>query len=309
MRRPALEVRIPISPRPDYFNRVRVIAASIREFYPDARIRVTVGSPERARDLHEELPWSAALGIDWHWITADEFLEWKDTEHPYIATMMERFRPPFHAQRVLMLDADVLAVRRFDELFEGEAVKGIMAHASPFRREPHSHQAVWEQLFRGYGLEVPAFDCEVSGWGTMEFAPELRYSPPYMNTGVLFASPQLLERLYDPYMAALRFVRTQMDSYFFEQIALTLAAAKAGIPIQLLTLRYNYPNQSEFDAAHPAELADVRLLHFLRTDAVHRERDFGSLEATRALIARRDLRGSNEIFRARVSAIVDSNAC
>ena len=65
---------------------------------------------------------------------------------------------------------------------------------------------------------------------------------------VLFAPAALLENLYEPYMEALRFVRTCMDSYFFEQIALTLAVARHDIPVEILPLRYNYPNQAAFDA-------------------------------------------------------------
>lgn len=300
----SLEVRIPISPRPDYFNRVRVIALSIRDFYPGARIRVTVGTGAPQRDLFDELPWSRELGIEWQWVGAEEFLEWSQTQHPYIATMMERFRPPFGAEFVLMLDADVIAVRGFDELFAGpHGIKAMMAHGCPFGNPA---RAAWEDLFAGYGLHPPAFDAELSGWGIMENDPERRYSPPYFNTGVLFAPAAELERLYEPYVDALRYVRTQMDSYFFEQIALTLALANAEIPVQILPLRYNYPNQAEFDSLHPGELADVRLLHFLRTDGgVRREEDFETIASMRRLASREDLAGSNEVLRDRLAQILE----
>lgn len=298
----SLEVRIPISPRADYFNRVRLIAHSVREFYPHAKIRVTVGADEEPRDLARELPWSDVLSIDWHWVDRGEFRTWAATEHPYIATMMERFRPPFGAQSVLMLDADVLVVRAFDELFaEPGGVKAMMAHASPFPE----HRRTWEELFASYGLPEPNFNYELSGWGVMELQPERRYSPPYFNTGVVFAPAALLDRLYEPYIAALQHVRTRMDSYFFEQIAMTLSLAKTGIPAQILPIRYNYPNQMGFDAAHPSELAQIRLLHFLRTMIVSRERDFETPAAMRELVAREDLTGSNEVLRARVAHLLE----
>jgi hypothetical protein len=138
----------------------------------------------------------------------------------------------------------------------------------------------------------------------MDNAPGRRYSPPYFNTGVLFAPAKLLEKLYEPYMDALHFVRKCMDSYFFEQIALTLAVAKHGIPVEVLAVRYNYPNQAAFDALYPQELSDVRLLHFLRTDIVQRERDFETLESMQRLAGRRDLSGSNEALRARVAELL-----
>ncbi len=304
----SLEVRIPISPRADYFNRIRIIALSIREFYPDATIRVTIGSEAPPRDLSVELPWSRRLGVQWHWISASSFLQWKDTEHPYIATMMERFQPPFCAKYVLMLDADVIAVRAFDELFEKpDALKAVMAHVSPFRVRgvPDAHVSCWNQLYRDYGLAPPVFKYEVSGWRAMEADPVQRYSPAYFNTGVLFARAELLDRLHEGYMNALTFVRRNMDSYFFEQIALTLAIDALRIPVDVLPLRYNYPNQVEFDTLHPSELGDIRLLHFLRTQVVSRERDFETESATQMLASRKDLRGSNEILRRRVAALME----
>ena len=39
-----LEVRIPISPRPAWLNRTRLIMASFREFYPDTIFRISVGT-------------------------------------------------------------------------------------------------------------------------------------------------------------------------------------------------------------------------------------------------------------------------
>lgn len=299
----SLEVRIPISPRADYFNRIRIIAQSIREFYPAARIRVTVGAEAEPCDLSSELPWSEGLGVRWHWVGEDDFRRWNGTQHPYIATMMERFQPPFSTDFVVMLDADIVAVRRFDELFDGaQSIKGMMAHVTPFL---DAHAATWETLYAGYGLPKPEFNAEVSGWRAMEADPRRRYSPPYFNTGVLFAPTPLLEKLYEPYMDALQYVRSRMDTYFFEQIALTLAAAKAGIPLEPLPLRYNYPNQVEFDARHPGELVNIRLLHFLRTEVVHRDRDFETPDAIRGLIARRGLFGSNEVLRDRIAGIVE----
>jgi hypothetical protein len=295
-------VRIPISPRADYFNRVRLIAQSIREFYPRTIVRVTVGAETAPFDIARvAAPWSQDLGVQWVWIPQTEFEEWRDTAHPYIATMTERFRPPFSAEHVLMLDADVLPIRPFDNLLERDrSLLAMMAHVSPFS----NHAQEWQALFNAYGLSDPSFDFELTGWGTMFDDPSRRFSPPYFNTGVLLARADLYERLYEPYMAALRFVKTQLDSYFFEQIALTLAIGKMELPIEVQPLRFNFPNQEAFDAAHPEELEKVCLLHFLRTHIVDREKDFQSPDDVRRLIGRTDLAGSNEILRRRVAELI-----
>lgn len=299
-----LEVRIPISPRPDYFMRVRLIAMSIREYYRDAVIQVSVGADIEPYDLAQALPWSSELGVEWAWVPRPEFNSWRDTAHPYIATMMQRFRGPFGAENVLMLDADVIALKPFDEPFAaGDSISGVMAHGSPFAAV---HRKQWTSLFRGYGLGDPGFEHEHSGWGTMIFDPAVQLSPPYFNTGVLFAPVALLEKLYPVYMDALDYVRASMDSYYFEQLALTLAMERAGLPATILPARYNYPNQANFDEHWPGELADLRLLHFLRTEIVHRDRDFVDFRALGGLVQRHDLTGSNELLRKRIAHLLST---
>ena len=297
----SLEVRIPISPRADYYNRVRLIAHSIREFYPYATTRVSVGSDSPPIDLYRHCPWSRDLGIEWVWVDPNEFAEWRASAHPYIATMMERFRPPFTSEHILMLDADVMPIRPFDELLErDDRLLSMMAHSSPFR----DHAMEWRALFEAYDLPEPRFAFEHSGYGIMAGGEERRYGPPYFNTGVVLARAVTYERLYAPYLKALGFVRDRMNSYFFEQIALTLAIEQLALPFEVLPLRYNYPNQPEFDASHPDELAQVRLLHFLRTQIVDREADFSSLEDVHNLSKRRDLLGSNEVLRKRIADLL-----
>jgi len=300
----SLEVRIPISPRADYFNRIQMIALSIREFYPDAVVRVTVGADEEPQDIAKAMPWSRRLGVEWAWVPRADFAAWRATAHPYIATMMERFRPPFYADHVLMIDADVIAIQRFDDLLlENQWLSGVMAHGSPFG---HRHIADWEDLFRGYGLGCPTFEDEHSGWRAMFVDEGLRFSPPYFNTGVLSASAAIFEQLYAPYMHALQYVRDSHDTYFVEQLALTLAIRRADIPIRILPLRYNFPNQPEFDRLHPEQLLDVRLLHFLRTGIIDREKDFATITALRQFAIRHDLRGSNEVLRQRIGHLLQS---
>lgn len=305
-----LEVRVPISPRPHYFNRIRFLAASIRALggpYSEVRTRVTVGEDVEPYDLYRENPWSEALGVDWVWVPRQDFAQWRGTQHEYIATMMERFRPPFTSRYVLMLDADVLVIRPFDELVEAaERAQGpaaVMAHVSPFKNTTPGHQDAWRLLFAESGLHVPKFGFEHSGWGLKELDPERRFSPPYFNTGTLLAPASALNELYHPYLAALDRVRGFMDTYYFEQIALTLALFSEDMGFEVVPLRYNFPNQPEFDAAHPEELASVRFLHFLRTQVVDRERDFESLGSIRRLMARSDLTGSNEVLRARLQQV------
>jgi hypothetical protein len=276
------------------------IARSIRDFYPNTRFRVSIGAECRPFDAASRYTWSKKLDIEWHWVDSVDFKRWSGTAHPYIATMMDRFKPPFETDYVLMLDADVIAIAPFDELFEHIGIAGVMAHGSPFQGD---HVNTWRRLFRAYGLAEPTFEYEHSGWQSMFVDEAQRLSPFYLNTGVVFGPRKTYEELYDPYMSALDFVRSMLDSYFFEQIGLTLAVQRTAIPVTLLPLRFNFPNQPEFDKRHPGELQDVRLLHFLRTDIINRETDFADYVSVKSLTERGDLSGSNEILRSRIHAL------
>lgn len=307
-----LEVRIAISPIEHFFNRVRFIALSIRSLggrYAGTVTRVAVGADEEPYDLHKRLPWSRDLGIDWYWVDRDEFLSWKSSGNPYTATIIHRFRPPFTADNVLALDHDVIALRPFDDLIElietRPSVAGVMAHVTPFPSpDPTDHDRWWRELYSFMKLPSPDFAHEHSGFGIMEIRPQRRFSPAYLNSGVVLAPAPLFEKLWPSYLEATNALGSIMQSYSFDQISFTLALAKEQLPYSLLPLRFNFPNDPLFDKAYAHELDDARFLHFLRTSVIDRTSSFQNLSAISDLAHRSDLTGSNELFRRRIEELL-----
>src|SRR5690348_17864926 len=108
-----LEARIPVSPRPAWLNRVRLIAASLREWYPDFRVLVS-SYPYVTK---EDLTVTKNLPVYYGGPSTDEFNAWAGTRSEYLATMMDRYKPPFYGDYILMLDADVIPIRPFPEWF------------------------------------------------------------------------------------------------------------------------------------------------------------------------------------------------
>lgn len=292
-----LEVRIPISPRPAWFNRVRLIARSIREFYPEAMVRVSIGDAEIDPPEHY---WTRDIDdIRYNWLEKAEFMEWAGTRSEYLATMMDRYKPPFFGDHILMLDADVICIRRFDELFQNPGISGVMTHVPPFGKTD------WVRLFNGFGLPDPNEWHEHSGWGVMVTHENFRHSPPYFNSGMVFGAREAFETLSEPYFRSLAYMRRVLsDTYWFDQLGLALAMAAADVQTNILPLRWNFPNQRGFDEKHPDELADVRFIHAMREDQIHRDRDFADEAALRRLVERRDLVGSNEALRARIAELM-----
>lgn len=298
-----LEVRIPIGLSNSMRWRCVLIAHSIREFYPDAKIRVTIGASDyRNFDSFVEL--FRRHNIDWVLVGPDAFNAWRGTNNTHMATMSERYESPTTADCVIMLDADVLCMRAFQESIPTDRpyIGAVMAHASPFSR----HEFSWKDIYEAAHLPPPDFTLEHSGWGIMEFDPVRRYSPPYFNTGVVFMSKQAHDAIRTSYPSMLEIVRSKFDSYFADQIAFTLAieACKLTPHTEILSLRYNFPNQGDFDTARPAELANVHFIHFLRSGLISRENDFDGLAAMARFAKRRDLVGSNEALRQRVDRLL-----
>lgn len=286
-----LEVRIPISPGPSWYNKVRLIVASIREFYEDSIFRVSV-TWEPLQQFYPEI-----AGVTWNEMSLADFVRWQGTRSEYIETVLDKFKPPFRGDYILSLDADVICCDAFNSLFiQNERISGVMAHVPPISAMN------WRRLMMEFGVYNFSLDKQYSGYGVMT---NERFGPTYFNSGVVFGPRHIFEQLYEPYFDAIRFLRrTFADTYWFDQLGLALGIAKAGIEANILPLRYNFPNQKEFDERFPSELRDVRFLHYLRTDIIDRDRDLMSKDVMERLIARVDLIGSNEIFRKRVEQLM-----
>ena len=281
---PLLEVRIPISPTPAFLNRARLIAASLRQWYPDMVVTVSAYPPTFGWGINNA-----------RWPSDAEFNRWAGSRSPYLATVMDTWKPPFCGDYILHLDADVIPIRPFPEWFDERGLCGVQAHVPSLSNED------WRHLFREFGIFPPLMQNWYTGSGIM---CEPKMGPLYYNSGVVFGRRELFERIAEPTLEAIDFLARQFpDSYWFDQWALALGIAASGVPAKTFPLRYNFPNRPAFDRAHPEEVADMRFCHAMQTDIVDRDRDFESDAAMDAFCARTDLDGSNEVLRQRVSEI------
>ncbi len=292
-----LELRVPISPTPHFFRRIHFLAASLRRLgrgLADHEIIVFVGGDEDPRDLYQALPWSRNYPIIWRWADREAF-----RRDNYWETSREVFRHPTRARYVMCVDADVIFVRDFFDLLTSldkiPAVAGVIAHSSPFYDGVPAEK--WARLAQAYGVSVPEFAHEHTGWGFMGSHPDFRLTPVYFNFGMVMAPAEMMNKISADIADADQVVTENLDTFFRFQIALTLVLQKHQLPTQALPLRYNFPNDPRFDKEYPNELNDVRILHYLRCEIVHREKDFDNLEKVAALVRRSDLTGSNEVLR------------
>lgn len=297
MKQPALEIRVPISATADFFRRIHFMAASLRRLgglAAGAELVVIVGGDEEARDLYEALPWSRKYPIVWRWADREGF-----RRDSYWETSREVFRHRARARNVMCADADIIFVRDFSDLLTSldkePAVAGVIAHASPF--DEGLPMEKWRRMAETYGVAAPDFKYEHTGWGFMGRHRDFRFTPAYFNFGMVVAPAEMITKISDDIVDADKVVTENLDTFFRFQIALTLVMQKHRLPTRALTMRYNFPNDPRFDLKYSEELADVRILHYLRCEIIHREEDFTSLDKVAALTRRSDLTGSNEILR------------
>ena len=250
---------------------------------------VCVGGDVEPHDVYQAEPWSKNYPIIWRWADREKF-----RRDSYWETSREIFRPPIRGRIVICADADVLFLADFSDLLRNlerePAVAGVIAHTPPFQLDQFAD--AWRELSAGYHTTPPSFDYEHTGWGFMVRREALRLTPPYFNFGMVAAPAAIMKIIGLEIEKADDFVNARLDTFFRFQIALTLTIQKHSLPVRALPLRYNFPNDPRFDGRYSEELSDIRVLHYLRCEMIHRERDFCSLDNVVSLIARQDLTGA-----------------
>jgi hypothetical protein len=302
------EVHVPIAPTPTFLLRIRLLAASLQRYSElDCRLVVTVSRDVEPYDLHAAEPWSRGAGVEWRWTTPELY-----GAYGMYGTAMVRFTYDFAAPFVLMLDADTLCVGSLGELPArvGDGIGGVMAWVTPLLESPTFRRGAepapgrfWSELFASAGLPEPTLSEEHPGWRVMHGSPEHhRHAPPYFNLGMLAGRAETFAALGPSVLSELDVVDAFADTRFRCQLALTLAAARSGIPLHPLPLRFNFPNSRWFWDGHP-EQRDVRLLHYVEADEIDREA-LQSLDDLAALVRLQALSPPNALMRDRVQELL-----
>jgi hypothetical protein len=303
--KPTVEIHIPISPTPTFFNMVQCLSRSLRKLggaFRDAPIVLTVGGSTIDPGLEARYPWLGPLGVEVRWVPEAFF-----REHSIYATGATRFEHDYRSDVVLFLDADILVAGPIDEMVldvhRRQQIAGMIAPASPlqFLDPPMTWQAIYDHC--GIG-RAPDLCHEHPGWPYYRSGDEAyRLCPAYFNYGVICAPARLLKRIGESYFSYLLRLRELTDCELIAQLALTMPIVKHNLPYRPLRVRYNFPNHPMLEALHGAELPHAKLLHMKEDHQFQKFDLFADLASIRAAIRRTDLRGINEIARRVLQAI------
>lgn len=203
----------------------------------------------------------------------------QSTRGGYMRQVDWRFRVvPTDADIAIFCDADTIVVGDVEEMASmvaaEQSVAGVIAHYHFPGSSPLSPQCQWDTISESLIGRAMTFSFQYTLSPTQS-PPEQRKAPFYLNFGAVFVAGAILERLARRYLD----LRTNVSditngSYMSAQIALALAVEAEQVPRRALGMAYNFPNDPIADEMYPEELADVRVLHFLRQQHVQRAKIF-----------------------------------
>ena len=124
---------------------------------------------------------------------------------------------------------------------------------------------------------------------------ENRYCPPYFNLGVLASPADHIRKIASTIFSELMVV-WRIEDFYRAQTSLTLAIERHKIPWQLMSLKYNYPNDPLFPTRYRDEFEDLRMVHYLRKDQFDKDDTWETPERIAEQIARTDLHEVNRRF-------------
>jgi hypothetical protein len=285
---------------------LQCLTLSLREnggVYKNAPVIVTIGHDIIINGLHAEYPWLNTLNIEVRWIDIPLF-----KSESWFATGIERYKYKTQADLMLILDADILICKPFDDLidnvYENQCFSALIAHYSPFGLNNPKELKYWEGFLDKVGIALPQREAFYSAFPNNK---EENLSPNYFNFGVQCAPVKIMNQIGEEFYNVLSLVDEELNeikerSYFRCQIALTLVLAKLNVPISLMPPKYNFPTDRHFEYHYPNELRDIRLLHTLG-ETLKKKDVYESLDTINKTILRNDLGGANEVQRTLLQSI------
>jgi hypothetical protein len=266
------EFRIPILPEPGFFSNVKLAALSLAKLggnYAAAPIVVSIGGHADLVAIRAVNRWSCHYPVTWravpHTVSDRAF-----------SSGFDRYVEPPRSDVIILADADVCLIRPIDDLFRAmraakrPLVAGMLAHFSPFSRDGAENDVAWRRLLDAFGFGNAPLNQRYSQSSDESFGG----TPAYFNYGfVAFnkAAFTAIQPLIRPLTGrVLDYLKDTPFIVFSGQIALSLAMLTVGADTLVLGPEYNCPNSDEMLAHGLGDVADIRVLHYLRRDQFDR---------------------------------------
>lgn len=143
-----------------------------------------------------------------------------------------------------------------------QKVLGVLNIGSPFKHLECDSRTMWDKIASAFQIEFNYVNNQ--GVGISQF-DEKHYSIPdnYFNYGFLMVPRVHLNTIKESlHEFVAKTVEVLGDNFWNGEIALCAAISKLAIPIQKISIKYNYPDRTEFFNSAPNN--DIRVLHMVR---------------------------------------------
>lgn len=273
-----VEFRIPISPTQSFYDQVRLFEFGLRRSGPEASnatLRVCVGGDVDLEEIIAANLWSKGRNVVWERVPDSTY-----SRHWIYGTANWRLaQGPGYADIIVLCDADSVFLRSVALVFrdlpkDRPAMMGVMAHYPPPETPglPHPKtEQFWPELLKSHNIDPPTEWYQYSMGADPEGKP-LPASPPYFNLGFIVLNRQAAE-IIAPYVEPMEDTLLSTGASPMRcQISLTLNCLRLGVDMIPISAAYNCANDHRFMDQHSLTVADVKVLHYLRTDEVERGR-------------------------------------
>ncbi|CUH50737.1 hypothetical protein [Shimia marina] len=278
------EIRIPILPTDGFYSNVKLAVKSLRNLggsYETVPIHVSVGgmpkdpTPELTKEINA-------------WSKDDPNLHWRiippQVRTTEFASVIDRIANPLEKDVVIMCDADLCITKDIQPLLEIVAAQdrptlaGMMAHQSPFSKDPDENREWWQKAFALFDVPMPEFDYN----HTLAPASQGK-SPMYINQGFTVMNRSAFEilgkRMAQITLDLARMLRPGNKHIFALQVALTVAIEMERVQFLQLGPQYNCTNEDAMLRCGLSSPEDVRVLHYQRRDVFDRHKFLCEQEA------------------------------
>jgi len=302
-----IEFLIPGSPNEGFFSQVamfRLGLDALGGIYERARLVLCLGAP-RASAIPPR--WNRHFrGIEVLWAPEDVYRS-NGTGGVFRYELLDAA-----SDLSILCDADTFLMRPFtpcslEHFVRSPAIRGVIAHYPP---------PLFDDAGHDYSPQGPEWFWRFMGQQTLGAAVDFPHTytlqepasrtPFYVNYGAVIGNFDVLRRLRDELQWLLPRIRASLSNRFVGQIGVALGCLAGHIPSEAIPMRYNFPNDPIAERRYPEELANVVLLHYLRTNHFDRQRIFTSADSFQSFLSL-NLTGSDQAFQDRIREITGSH--
>jgi lipopolysaccharide biosynthesis glycosyltransferase len=312
-REPSLSFYIPVSPHPKFYSRVKWIRKSLDYLgtpYSKAIIHLTIGN-EKDISIEQILGGFAEFSSHQHRYRFHVADKEKFEKYNWLETGATRFKVIDEADIIIHCDADIIFVKRFDDLLSkvisSRGIYGVIAHSSPFSSLDIQPIQMWKLLslkFCNKEIELKHMHSK-QAWISC---------PAYYNNGFVIGDHESWQKIkiffYQNFSEVFDVLSQGKDpnhspGFFSLQISLALALFKYDIRTQPLPEIYNFANDEVLIQKYESQVSDVKIIHYLRKKFFDRDYIFRDNDQTDRFLTLQNLDPISKILQQHIAQIIE----